>query len=312
MSLSSHELQAFRTVAQTLNFSQAAERIHITQPALSQRIQSLERTLGLTLFIRDRKGVRLTDAGMRLLRYCQHKDHLEEELLADLGMSLDDKLGGRLRVAGYSSIVRSVVMPALAGLLRDNPAVQFEFSEHEVSDLAEVLMRGEADFVVMDHALQQNNVETVVLGQETYVLIRSSQYPSREVYLDHDPADRVTEVFFSRTGWIPGAGAKTTRKSDAGTAKESAQVIGTSVEIPTFTRCYVDSVDGILTGVALGLGQAVMSRHLLSKELPVRAVKGAPSMVVPAVLHYFKQSYYSALQKAAIQTLRQECAKYLK
>ena len=284
MDLPSHELQAFRMVAQTLSFSTAAERVHITQPALSQRIQSLEKTLGLTLFVRDPKGIKLTEAGLRLLRYCQIKDHLESELLADLVKAPGGKLGGRLRVAGYSSVLHSVIMPALAPLIRENPAVQFEFSTREMGDLLGALERAEADFVILDHVIERSNLQSLVLGEEKYVLIQSSSFPVRDTYLDHDPDDQSTEHFFQYQG---------TKK----------QVIN---------RCYVDDIDGILQGVALGLGQGVVPRHLLSKNIPVRIVKGMKVMSVPVVLHYFKQSFYSNLQKSTIESLKRNCAAYLR
>jgi DNA-binding transcriptional LysR family regulator len=297
MDLASHELQAFRMVAQTLNFSTAAERIHITQPALSQRIQSLEKTLGLTLFVRDPKGIKLTEAGMRLLRYCQVKDHLESELLSDLVKAPDGKLGGRLRIAGYSSVLHSVIMPALAKLLRENPAVHFEFSVHEMGELMGVLESGEADFVVMDHEIERANIQTLVLGQEKYVLIQSSQFPKRDVYLDHDPDDRFTETFFQTQNNHPRRGGV----SPPSTKQKS-----------TLSRCYVNDIDGILKGVALGLGQGVVPHHLLPKDLPIRIAKGLKPMNVPIVLHYFRQSYYSNLQKATIENLKRNCANYLR
>lgn len=284
MDLASHELQAFRTVAQTLSFSLAAERIHITQPALSQRILSLEKTLGLTLFVRDPKGVRLTEAGLRLLRYCQIKDHLESELLSDLVKAPDGKLGGRLRIAAYSTVLHSVVMPALAPLLRENPAVQFEFNMCEMDDLPAVLDRAESDFVVMDRPLGRSNLQTLRLGEEKYVLVQSRNFPVRNVYLDHDPNDQITEQFFKTQG----------------------------DERSSFVRSYVDDIEGILEGVALGLGQGVVPRHLLDDSRPLKIAKGHKIMAVPVVLHYFKQSYYSNLQKATIEALKMNCGKFLR
>ncbi len=283
MVISAHELQAFRMLAQKLNFSTAAEHIHITQSALSQRIQSLERSLGLTLFVRDRKAIRLTEAGIRLLRYCQTKDHLEAELLSDLVAPADGKLAGHVRVAGFSSVLHSVIMPALSPLLRENPAVQFEFSMHEMSQLPDILMRGEADFVVIDHALQKSNVRSHVLGQEKYVLIHSSRFPVSNTYLDHDPNDKFTKLFFKSQG----------------------------KHYPDLIRSYVDDIEGIINGVALGIGQGVVPSHLLRKEIPVRIVKDFKAMNSPVVLNYFKQPYYSKLQGEVVEGLRKGCAEYL-
>lgn len=279
MDLPSHELQAFRMVAQTLSFSAAAERIHITQPALSQRIQSLEKSLGLTLFIRDPRGIKLTESGLRLLRYCQIKDHLESELLSDLVKAPDGKLGGRLTVAAYSSVFHSVVLPSLAPLLRDNPAVQFEFKVCRTDELIALLERAEADFIVLDRVVEKSNLRSLLLGEEKYVLIQSKNFPSRERYLDNDPTDQITELFFKAQGQ----------------------------DRPVLLRSYVDDIEGILRGVELGLGQGVVPRHLLSDISPVRVVRGLKSLKVPVVLHYFKQSYYSNLQKSTIEALKLNC-----
>lgn len=284
MILSAHELEAFGAVARTLNFSEAARRVNITQPALSQRIQSLERTLGLTLFVRDRKEVRLTDAGSRLLRYWRAKDHLEAELLNDLGEAPEGKLGGRLRIAGYSTVLQSVIVPALAGLLRENPAVQFEFNVRELRDLPSMLERGEADFIVLDHRLERAGMEAVLLGHERYVLVQSKRFKVREVFLDHDPEDRTTDLFLRKQG----RGGK------------------------NFRRCYVDDMQGIINGVELGLGQAAIPQHLVSSKSPIRIVKSMGTLNIPIVLHYFRQAYYSKLQQGVIKTLTLGCADFLK
>src|SRR5687767_13045136 len=61
------QLHAFSVVAHALNFSRAAERLHLTQPALSKRIRALEDELGQQLLLRTKRTVRLTPAGTTLL-----------------------------------------------------------------------------------------------------------------------------------------------------------------------------------------------------------------------------------------------------
>ncbi|MBI5631486.1 MAG: LysR family transcriptional regulator [Elusimicrobia bacterium] len=284
MPIPAHELEAFHATAQTRSFSAAAKRVNITQPALSQRIRSLERALGLTLLVRDRKEARLTDAGTRLLRYCQAQGHLEAELLSDLGGTPEGDFGGRLRLAGYSTILHSVVVPALAGFLRENPLVQYEFAAAEMRDLPGMLESGEADFVVLDRILERSGLESVLLGREACVLIESSRFRSPDIYLDHDPNDRTTELFLKKQGLRAS-------KSPA--------------------RRYMDDIHGIINGAALGLGKAVVPRHLLSKASSVRVIPGLKPLEIPVVLHYFKQPYYSRLQKEIIQRLKSHCAERL-
>src|SRR3982750_3978737 len=82
--LSSVQIESFMTLARELNFSRAAEALHITQPALTKRIQSLEETLGQALFVRLHGGLELTESGRVLQRYGATLEHREAELLSSL------------------------------------------------------------------------------------------------------------------------------------------------------------------------------------------------------------------------------------
>src|SRR4029079_6411965 len=79
--LSSLYLDAFFAAARSLNFSLARNDMLITQSALSQRIKGLEEELDLTLFVRLPRGVQLTEAGARLLRYCKARSWMEHRRL---------------------------------------------------------------------------------------------------------------------------------------------------------------------------------------------------------------------------------------
>jgi DNA-binding transcriptional LysR family regulator len=75
MGLQTSHLEAFSEVAKLRSFSKAAKVLHVTQSALSQRVMNLESEIGHALFIRDPAGIRLTDEGQELLRYCRSKDY---------------------------------------------------------------------------------------------------------------------------------------------------------------------------------------------------------------------------------------------
>jgi DNA-binding transcriptional LysR family regulator len=285
MGLSSLHLDAFFAAAQSLNFSQAAKELHITQSALSQRIKALEEELDLTLFMRMPRGVQLTEAGQTLLQYCQARFSLEQELMTRLTGKASDGLGGVLRIGGYSSVVRSIVMPALADLLRDNPNVQPHFQNAEVRHLPDMLFTGQVDFIVMDSELHRADTETVELGQEEYVLMESADHPvPRNIYLDHDPDDTITDRFLSM---------------QSGTVHE-------------YRRAFLDEIYALIDGVALGLGKAVISKHLIAHDERLRIVPDNRSMFVPVLLHFHKQPYFTELQKAVIRELRARCPKLLR
>ncbi|MFM6929076.1 MAG: LysR family transcriptional regulator, partial [Bdellovibrio sp.] len=117
MSLSSIQLDAFIAVAKVQSFSGAAKILNITQSALSQRILNLEAEIGSTLFIREPMGIRVTELGQRLLRYCQMKDSLEAEFMSDIGLSKGKELGGLIKIGGFSTVVRSVLIPSVQSIL---------------------------------------------------------------------------------------------------------------------------------------------------------------------------------------------------
>lgn len=278
MGLSSLHLDAFFAAAQSLNFSQAAKELLITQSALSQRVKALEEELDLTLFVRLPRGVQLTEAGERLLRYCQARNSLERELLEQLTGQGQAGLGGILRIGGYSSVVRSVLMPALAPLLRDNSRIQPHFQNAEMRDLPELLVTGQVDFIVTDTEVHRGDLETAKLGEEEYVLCDSVDFPVTEaIYLDHDPSDPITTKFFAHQG----------------------QPLG------EYRRAFLDEVYAIIDGVALGLGRAVVSRHLIRDDPRIEIVPGYRPMRVPVLLYYHRQPFYTELHKRAIATLEE-------
>jgi DNA-binding transcriptional LysR family regulator len=280
MSLSSLHLDAFYAAAQTLNFSQAARELHITQSALSQRIKALEEDISLTLFVRMPRGVQLTEAGDRLLRNCQARHSLEEELLLEISGKNHEGLGGHLRIAGYSSIVRSVVIPGLHGLLSQYPHVQPHFQNAEIRELPDMLLTGNVDFIVTDTEFHRHDLECIPLGTEEYVLVESATNPStHNVYLDHDPDDRISHQFLAHQGG----------------------------EVASYRRAFLDEIYAIIDAAAAGMGRAVVSRHLVEKNPNVKVVAGFKSMSVPVLLYHHKQPFYTELHKAVVATLASEC-----
>ena len=284
MTLSSIHLEAFSALARALNFSKAAQTIHITQSALSQRIKNLEEELNLTLFIRDPAGVRLTESGERLLRYCHIKNSLEEELIAELKQEKHGDLAGIIRLGAYSSVLRSAVIPAIAGLLRKHPKLQVDLQSVAIPDLPDLLQRSEFDFIIMDYKLERANIETRRLGYEENVAIEGRNHKSPDdVYLDNEASDRATEEFFRGQPGKP----------------------------PKYKRAYFHDCYGIIDGVSQGLGRAVMPRHLVEKNEAIRVLPGFKRQRLEVTLHFYAQPFYSRIATALIRELEERMPKFL-
>ncbi len=91
MNLDPKQTEAFRAVIKTGSFEQAAQRLHLTPPAVSQRVRALESALGSALVVRSRP-CRPTETGQRLLQYLKRASMLEADLLADLAERSDAPL----------------------------------------------------------------------------------------------------------------------------------------------------------------------------------------------------------------------------
>ena len=93
------QLVAFCAVVERRSFSQAADQLGVTQPAVSLQIRSLEQRLGQQLLDRSGRRVEPTEAGMRLYRGAQRLLAQEQQLLAELGEEAEGELKGRLEMA---------------------------------------------------------------------------------------------------------------------------------------------------------------------------------------------------------------------
>lgn len=284
MSLSSLYLDAFVAVAALESFSAAANKLNITQSALSQRIKNLEEDLGLTLFLRSFGGVQLTEQGQKVLRYCQTKDSLETEMLHELNSQSKEGLSGVVRIGAYSSILRSAVIPALAGFLRLNPRVLCEFSSSPMELLPSKLNRNEVDFIIMDSKLDRADVEFDLLGKEKFVVIENKKKSDRnDIFLDNDYNDRTTELFFK--------------------LQNSKKI--------KYRRSYFDDCYGIIDGVEMGLGKAIMSSHLIKNNKNIKVVKVYKETSLDIYLHYHSQVFYSKIHQSIVFELKQKLGLFL-
>ena len=122
-----NDLLAFRAVAQARSFTRAAAQLGVSTSALSHAMRGLEERLGIRLLTRTTRSVVPTDAGERLLETIgPHFDGIEAELEA-LG-KLRDRPAGRIRITTGAHPATTILVPALARLLREYPEIKIELS----------------------------------------------------------------------------------------------------------------------------------------------------------------------------------------
>ena len=110
--MDTRQLAAFCAVVERRSFSQAAERLGVTQPAVSLQVRALEKRLGTQLLDRSGRRVEPTEAGLRLYRGAQRMLALEDQLVADVAATAEGELAGDL-VLGASTGPAAIAVPLL-------------------------------------------------------------------------------------------------------------------------------------------------------------------------------------------------------
>ncbi|GAA3000944.1 LysR family transcriptional regulator [Kitasatospora albolonga] len=143
----SRHLRTFHEVVRTGSYSAAARELGYTQPAITQQMKALEREVGVPLFTRAGRGLRLTEAGETLARHA-------EEILAGL-RTAQQQLGalarlraGRVRVCAFPSANATLIPAAMARLQAEHPGIRVELLEAEPPESLQRLLRGECDITL--------------------------------------------------------------------------------------------------------------------------------------------------------------------
>ncbi len=284
MNLPQDQLKAFFEVARLGSFTKAADHLGLTQSALSHRIKNLEVYLETSLFVRASDGIRLTEAGDKLLKYTRVQSQIENEFINDLKVDSTIGLSGVLRMGGASTVMWPVVIPALSKFIRTNPSVQVEMSVREIIELPSLLQSGQVDIIITCGKINRHQYEEIYLGDEINVMVESKKFDDiPDVYLDHHPDDRTTIDYLK--------------------IHED--------KIRKLNRSYYDNINGILAAAEAGLGRAVIPLHILSEHKSLQVVRGERKLKVPVYLCFLKQPFYSKLHIAVLEVIKKEVPRLL-
>jgi LysR family hydrogen peroxide-inducible transcriptional activator len=181
MNLSPHaltlrQLQYAVAVADFRSFRRAAERCHVSQPALSAQLAQLEATLGVQLFERDRRRVLLTGAGADLVERARRILVATDDLL-EAARRAGDPLSGTLRV-GVIPTISPYLLPALApALRRAHPRLTVRWVEDKTPVLADALAHGRIDAALLALEADLGDVAHAVIAKDPFVLATAADHP---------------------------------------------------------------------------------------------------------------------------------------
>jgi DNA-binding transcriptional LysR family regulator len=172
-----HQLNVFLVAAETLNFTQAAQQLHMTQPSVSQHIQYLERHFDIPLFIRNGRNLELTDAGMALLPLAREAVALS--IRTDETMeSLKGNIYGHL-IVGCSTTPGKYILPnLLARFHKKYPQVRVTCQVSPQTDAIRNVVEGDAHFALFSVDYDSYpDIEAVSFLCDPIVLIAPLDHP---------------------------------------------------------------------------------------------------------------------------------------
>jgi DNA-binding transcriptional LysR family regulator len=244
------QLNAFVEVARRRSVSRAADSLFVTQPALTARLQRLEADLGARLFIRTRRGMRLTEAGEAFLPYAVRA----LETLADgrrLVNAFERGGAGRLAI-GAAPAVSTYVLPAvLKTFAVGHPRVAVSVKTGHSEEVLELVLREQVD-VGLVRALKHPDIESIPLYEDRLILVMEPGH--RFAAVGRIPLEEIAGeqlILFDRTSSYHDVTSALFRR---------AGVVPTGV-------MELDNIDAAKKMVQEGFGVALLPHTAVAEEL---------------------------------------------
>ena len=260
------QLRSFALIARERSVTRAAARLGLTQPALSLQIKALEAELGEALFIRQRKQMRLTQAGDVLYRYAQTVLATLEEARAEVA-SLRQELRGHLAFA-TSDTNSAYVLPAVLQQFRAlYPQVRIDIRDRMSSQVLQLVVEHEVDFGIATLPLAHRQVTTAFLFHREEVVICPPDHPlSQASILSLSQVSPYPLLALS-----PGSASRQlldTAFAQAGVAMQVAMSLGSMEVLKRF--------------VEIGLGVAIAPGVAVAEEVKHGRLAAVPIQDLPA------------------------------
>lgn len=288
MHLTLRQLKVFESVARHLNYTRAAEELHLTQPAVSMQVRQLEESLGVALFEQLGKRIHLTGAGQEVLAYArtvtQQLDELEAVLNRLKGLS-----GGRLRISVATTA--NYFIPTLLGTFsRRYPDVTVSLDVTNRETLLRQLTENAVDLVIMGQPPAELDVEAQAFMDNPLVIVAPPDHPL--ALQKETPLTRLQEeIFLVRE---PGSG---TRIAMERFFAERGMRLKTGME--------VGSNEAIKQSVQAGLGLGLLSRATIEQELALKRLAVLDVADFPIMRHWYVVHRRGKRLSAAAEAFKQ-------
>lgn len=270
MHISIRQMQIFQTVAQTQNYTRAAEILHMTQPAISMQIKQLEENVGLALFERQGKRIVLTAAGQAMQSYTQTLLAQYQALLKTLG-ELKNEHKGYIRVSAATTAIYFITQ-MLADFSKQHQDITVSLEITNRQRLVEQLQHYEADLVVMGEPPATLGVDYQRLMPNPLVLIAAPNHPlAKQRVIAFEQVAQETFVI---------------REQGSGT-RAALERLFQERKSTLYSPLVMSSNESIKYAVMAGLGLGVVSLHSIQLELASQVLVVLPAEGFPIERYWY-------------------------
>lgn len=250
MNISLRQLRVFEAVVRHMNYTRAAEVLHLTQPAVSMQVRQLEEEVGLPLFEKLGRSMTLTEAGQEIYHYSQGINRALREM-EDVMESLKGVNRGRLSVAVASTV--NYFAPRLLAVFHQRyPGIALALDVTNREQLVRLLEANGVDMVLMGLPPEGVDVESEIFMDNPLVVVAPPDHSLAGVR--DIPLERLSqEVFVLRE---PGSGTR-----------QAMERFFAEHGIPFQRGMQMTRNEAIKQAVRAGLGLSVVSVHTIELEL---------------------------------------------
>ena len=287
--MADRRLKIFHTVARLLNFTKAAEELHMTQPAVTFQIRQLEEQFNTRLFDRTHNKVTLTDVGKQVYSYSERILKLYEEMTRNITEMTGDVSGAV--TLGASTTIAEYMLPLLIGEFKNKfPEVMINLRESNTEDIVSMVENNDIDLGIVEGSVNNKNLVVEECKMDHLVVIMPNNHMlANEKKLRVE--DFVSYPFISR-------------EHGSGTQEVITNYVEKHGNGEDLNICFeLSSPEAIKGAVEAGMGLSIVSRATIIKELKLgtlTAVELMPSLERP---FSFVRQRYKFKSRAADQLL---------
>lgn len=275
-------LRTFITAAELESFSQAADALYLTQPAVSKRIAALEAELGARLFDRIGRHVSLTEAGRALIERARNILR-EVEDSRRLISNLSGTVSGRLSIGTSHHIGLHRLPPVLRRYSADYPEVKLDLHFMDSENACRAVLAGDLELGIVTLPPQPiEGLQSKLIWPDPLALVVGKEHP-----LTAKKKITVAELA-QHTAILPAQGTYTRELLEQAFAPQ---------QLSLKTAMTTNYLETIKMMVAVGLGWSILPHTMLGEELAVLKISGVQLARQLGVVHHHARSLSNAAQR---------------